>query len=668
MHRFLLRSPWLLFSLLPLCAVSASDVPAAVPPPLEDFFARDAFSDVRISPDGRHLAASVPLESGSGLLMLETASLAKVGHFFAGPRTEVAQFWWAGNQRLLIAAAERAAGMDVPGMTGELHAVDVDGGRPITLAGQRAGDGRVGTRIPGRQNERVLVYPVDLLPDAPDQALVQVLPPGGRSDVFASIERLDVRSGRRTRLGVSPVQRASFATDPQGSLRFAAGFRVNNESLLYHREDDRAEWQLLNDESESGLRMGVLGFAADGRSAYLQVSRPDGPDAVERFDPASGSRTEVFRHARRDPAGPVLSLDGRYVIGVLIRAPEPEMHFLEAEHPEVHLRRSLAAAFPGQEVRIASASLDGRLAVLFVSSDRNPGDYYLFDRETRDARHIGSRIARLDPRQMGRMQAISLQARDGLQLDGLLTLPPGSKGRQLPMVVHPHGGPFGVEDRWGFNPQVQLLATRGYAVLQVNFRGSGGFGEAFLRAGYRQWGQAMQDDLTDATRWAIAEGIADPARICIYGASYGGYASLMAVAKEPALYACAVGNVGVYDLELMHRRGDIPYRFSGRHFLRDALGSEGLREHSPNHLAERIRVPVLLSAGAEDRRAPMAHTERMESALRQAGGQVEALYFKGEGHGFYSPDNELQFQRHLLAFLDRHIGSTVAAAEPGRAD
>jgi dipeptidyl aminopeptidase/acylaminoacyl peptidase len=214
---------------------------------------------------------------------------------------------------------------------------------------------------------------------------------------------------------------------------------------------------------------------------------------------------------------------------------------------------------------------------------------------------------------MAAVQPVSFKARDGLTVKGYLTLPPGSDGKRLPMVVMPHGGPFGVYDQWRFEDDSQILAGAGYAVLQVNYRGSGNYGRAFRTAGARQWGGAMQDDLTDATRWAIAQGHADAGRICIYGASYGGYAALMGVAKEPGLYRCAAGYVGVYDLPTMHTHGDIQQRGSGETYLRRWIGErDALAAVSPNRMADKIKVPVFLAAGGEDQRAPIEHSEMME--------------------------------------------------------
>jgi len=263
---------------------------------------------------------------------------------------------------------------------------------------------------------------------------------------------------------------------------------------------------------------------------------------------------------------------------------------------------------------------------------------------------------------MAPMQPIALPARDGLQLHGWLTRPKNAAaGQPLPLVVLPHGGPFGIVDEWEFDSDTQLLAQAGYAVLRLNYRGSGGYGRSFQQAGARQWGGTMQDDLTDATRWAIAQGHADPQRICIYGGSYGGYAALMGVAKEPDLYRCAVGYVGVYDLQMMRSDNGRIARWT-RTWSDEWVGSDSqqLADASPTRLADRIKVPVLLVAGGEDEVAPVEHTRRMERALRSAGVPVETMYVANEGHGFYKPENKRAYYTKLLDFFATHLGGQRA--------
>jgi len=224
------------------------------------------------------------------------------------------------------------------------------------------------------------------------------------------------------------------------------------------------------------------------------------------------------------------------------------------------------------------------------------------------------------------------------------------------MVLLVHGGPFSVFDSWGFNQEVQLLANRGYAVLQTNFRGSGNYGRAFMEKGYQQWGRAMQDDLTDATHWAIDQGIADKKRICIYGSSYGAYAALMGVVREPGLYACSIGNVGVYDLKQIFADDARDSAAIDKYFS-STLGSADLETISPTLRATEIKVPVLLGEGREDRTAPLVHTERMRDAIIQAGGAVDVVVYEGEGHGNYLIKNQIDWANRVLVFLDSHIGT-----------
>jgi dipeptidyl aminopeptidase/acylaminoacyl peptidase len=297
---------------------------------------------------------------------------------------------------------------------------------------------------------------------------------------------------------------------------------------------------------------------------------------------------------------------------------------------------------------------------VFVYSDKNPGDYYLFDTQQKKANFLRSTRSWIDIEQMRPMQPIDLVARDGLKLHGYLTQPADECPH--PLVVLPHGGPHGVRDVWGFDWEVQLLASRGYAVLQINFRGSDGYGMDFEAAGYRQWGASMQDDLTDATRWAIEQGVTTAERICIYGASYGGYAAMMGAAREPRLYRCAIGYVGVYDLQLMYESGDIPDSRSGIAYLNRVLGDDqaDLRARSPVHLASQIEVPVLLIHGKEDWRADYKQAKRMKAALDAQDKSVDWMALSREGHGVYDEETRREVYERILTFLDRHLSKGMA--------
>ena len=320
----------------------------------------------------------------------------------------------------------------------------------------------------------------------------------------------------------------------------------------------------------------------------------------------------------------------------------------------------LSAAFPDDSVRVTSTTADGKVALVSTYSDRDPGSFYLFDTQTNKASFLLSRRSWIDPAKMAVVKPVELKARDGVVMRGYLTLPPGKGERDLPLVVYPHGGPFGIYDTWGFDTEPQILAAAGYAVLQLNYRGSGNYGRSFHQSGAQQWGLTMQDDLTDATRWAIDQGIADRNRICMYGASYGAYASLMGVAKEPTLYKCAAGYVGVYDLVTLSATESRENKRMNT-WTSEWLGSgAGLAAVSPNRIAERIRVPVFLAAGGEDETAPIGHSEKMEAALKKNGVPVETLYYRTEGHGFYTIEHQREYYTRLLAFLSGSLGGSTA--------
>ena len=627
---------------------------------LGPYIRKDAFTDIKLSPNGDFLAATVQQEDRTSLVVLRRSDNTITGSISLGRHNHVHDFWWVNPERVVFSAAQKLGMLDMPQLTGELFAMNADGSKKENLLGYRVESAGPGTRIQPKKAGFVAGYLVDTLPDDDRNIVVMVRP---FADLpYTSAELLDVYTGRRTVLARSPVTEADFVTDAHGVVRFAYGATANNANQLYHRDGEGQEWKLLNDEDVTERVELPLGFSADQRVAYLSVEQAEGTDAIVALDIGSGQRTELLRDPRVDPEDIVYSRDGKGVpVAAVFWDGKPRIELLQRDHPDGRLLRSLREAFPDDYVQITSVTKDGALALVEVSSDTNPGDFYIFDVPAKKMDYLLSRRDWFDPEQLSSSAPVQIKARDGLLLHGYLTTPKGSTGKQLPLIVHPHGGPYGVRDRWGFDGNVQMLAAAGYAVLQVNFRGSGGYGRAFRQAGAREWGGAMQDDLTDATRWAIQMGFADPRKICIYGASYGAYAALTGVAKEPDLYRCAAGNVGVYDLPMMHARGDTRERRRGRTYLRDWIGeAKDLASASPTNMAGRIRVPVFLAAGGEDERAPVQHTELMERRLKAAGVPVEAVYYRTEGHGYYKEENQRDYYTKLLAFFSRHLGGATA--------
>ncbi|WP_407353523.1 alpha/beta hydrolase family protein [Luteimonas sp. R10] len=625
---------------------------------LTPYLKQDAYERVKISPDGANYAVTVPLEDRTVLAIVRRADMRPTTKITGRKDSVVDDFWWASNERVVVSMAQKRGSRDQPVAIGELHAVNADGMHPKLLASPYGVNDDSGNTASYRSELEQAVYMLDTLPDDPRNILVYAMPL--TSDPYIHIERLDIYSRRRTPVASAPVRRASFVADAQGQVRFAHGADTDNVSKLFYRDARGEQWRLVNDQDASGHREFPLGFSADGGVAYLQVERASGPDALVSWDPATGTYTELMRDEVVDPYRILYDLDGRTPIGASFMTDRIRNRFFDETAPTARFYRSLQQAFDADAVYMTSATADGRHVLLYVWSDRNTGDYFLFDTVEQRAERVFSRREWFAPNAVPPSKYITLSARDGRILHGYLTEPMEATAGPRPMVLLPHGGPFGIFDEWEFDDDAQILAAAGYAVLRVNYRGSGNYGREHTVAGLREWGGRMQDDLTDATHWAIEQGIADASRICIYGASYGGYAALMGVAKEPGLYRCAVGYVGVYDLELMHRDASRRSR-SGRTWALEWMGERNaLAERSPSRLADRIEAPVFLAAGGRDERAPIKHSKRMEKALKEAGVPVETLYFPNEGHGFYTEPHRREYYTRLLDFLARHLGGATA--------
>ena len=322
------------------------------------------------------------------------------------------------------------------------------------------------------------------------------------------------------------------------------------------------------------------------------------------------------------------------------------------------LQKLVDGKLPGYENSLISHDREEERFVVYSGSDRSMGSYYLLDSRSDELQKLFEISPWLDETQMASMQPIRYESRDGMTIRGYLTLPPGVEPKQLPLIVNPHGGPWH-RDSWGFDPEIQFLANRGYAVLNMNFRGSTGFGRKFLEASFGQWGLTMQDDVSDGVAWAVAEGIADPKRVGIYGGSYGGYATLAGLTKTPELYACGISYVGVSNL-FTWIEAIPPYWKPYLEMMYEMVGhperdEQRFRETSPLFQAERIRAPLFVAQGANDPRVRKPESDQIVEALRGRGVEVEYLVREDEGHGFVKEENQFAFYRAMESFLSKHL-------------
>jgi len=644
----------------------ASFASAQEPVPVADFARSDDVLSARISPEGNYLATLTRVQDEWALVVVDLNSMKRSGVMVFGREGYPLAYEWVGPRRIVAELVTNHGPLDQPYRTGELYAVDMDGTNLKYLFGYRGKREESGTRLGKPATyEQGWARLVDPLVRDPLHALIEVRQWSGKDwrDTSSVMELVNVVTGARERVGASPVLDPQIIADAAGQPRYVAGTSRDGNSEVWYRPAGNEAWQAVAFRGAAPDPIALHGMHRDGAVAYVSFADPGKPPCLREFRFESKAFADILCGAV-EPA-PVLSpLDG-HPVAVLLEDGLPQMAYPDAEHPDARLLRSLQKSFPGQRLQPLSYSADGTRMVLLVSGDRSPGDYYLVNRTSKKVDYLLGRKKWIDPARMQPVAPIVVKARDGTSVPGYLTARDGLKTRKAPLVVMPHGGPYGVRDYWVWNADAQLLASRGYSVLQVNYRGSGGYGPSFQNAGYRQWGRLMQDDVTDAVKWAVAEGIADPARICIYGASYGGYAALMGAVRDPELYRCAVGFAGVYDLgELL---SDTAYATSwlSRAYLERAVGGDStvLREQSPVTHAARIKAAVLIAHGTQDRIAPFSQAKLLRAALDRNRKPYEWLEFDGEEHGFYRDENRAAFYEKLLAFLDKHIGAGAKGAE-----
>jgi dipeptidyl aminopeptidase/acylaminoacyl peptidase len=619
-------------------ATTTSDIP------IKDFWKHSEFVQIEISPTGEYFAATVPRDETRTLVIFRRDNRKVTGVAQFGKtrnQFQIGNFSWIAPDRVAFTINEKQGSLDIPSRRGELFFMDTKGKQSTAYAG----GARTALITNTLREDDESIITTDWVPQAIGTAQ-QVL------------SRVNAYTGKSKLITTAPIPFSSFLVTPDGSPQVAYGSRGYRKSEVYHYQNKK--WKKAFSESREMGWVQPWHMNTDGQSYYALVNERKGPHSVYLID-FDGNRKLVVQDKTSDPSNLTMSLDGRDVIAVEFDSTTPRRTYINAKHPDAVLLRSLEQSFPGQWVDFLNANHSGELIVFKVRSDRNPGEFYLFDRKQKQAKYLASVAQWIDADSMATVEAVDFVSRDGQPIHAWLTLPKDSEGKNLPMIVNPHGGPHGPYDSWRFNREVQLWASRGYAVLQPNFRGSGGFGTAFEEAGYREWGGKMQDDVTDATHWAIKQGIADPKRICIAGASYGAYASLMGVAKEPDLYQCAVGYVGVYEMSLFFTRGDIPDDKTGIDYLEEVIGRDAdeQKKRSPAQQVEHIKAPVFIVAGGDDVRTPPVQSKFLVDKFKEAGKSnlVEEFYIeKGERHGFYKVENNVKLYEKMLAFFERHIG------------
>lgn len=646
--------PLLLAVFCSLCSTAS----VAATPDLPALLAKNpAIFDFKISPDGQHLAAKLIHEDNIALVFFDRPTMKMLNSVKMGGDGQVGEYHWVNNERVIFKLAQTDPWQQEPQYFGELYGVNIDGSKRGLLFGYRAGEQQVGSNFKAREARHAWAEFIDVVPDENNRILIKSTPMTFDGAAVPEVLAMDIFSGKFVSRGRLPVSQGEVKTGPDGRPRVVAGLNSKYETEVYIREAGSTsnDWQQFPAQQYGGTFTPVA-VTKDNKALYVLDNRDKSQTGLHKLDLTSGKFSEVYVDPVVDVSEAITTTDQRAVYGLRVDDGRPSYLLLTSDYDEAKVFKDLLATFPGENVNITSRTADGKQWVVLVSSDVNPGTYYLYDHEKVSLAKLSDAKPHLAGVNLAPMEPVSFAAADGYKIHGYLTKAP-QQSAEKPLVVLVHGGPHFVRDQWGFNSEVQFLALSGYNVLQVNYRGSGGYGQLHQQAGFKQWGGLIQQDIIDGTRWAVAQGHAKAGNICLMGASFGGYSAVQAATMAPDLYKCGVAVAGVYDLALMKDSGDTPNAYYGKAFLQKVHGNDPaqLAQFSPVQQVGKLKAELLIMHGERDERAPIEHAKRLKAALDKAGKPYQWLVFDDETHGFYSETNQTIYLKNVQDFLAKQL-------------
>ncbi|GAB5538368.1 MAG: S9 family peptidase [Salibacteraceae bacterium] len=607
---------------------------------LEDFFKNPEKTSYQISPDGKYYSYLAPYETRKNI-HVENVETGETKRITSQTDRDIAGYFWANSEQLVF--------------------MRDDGGNEnwyLVMTDVVSGEEKPLTKMEG-----VRTQIIDDLEDIPEEMIVGL---NKRNPQLFDPYRLNLNTGELTLIAENPGNITGWMTDHNGKLRVANATDGVSTSLLYREtEEDDFKVVLTTNFKES---ISPRFFTFDNKHVYATSNIGRDKEAAIIFDIANGQELEeLYSNEYNDVNGISYSRKRKVITAARYTAEKAKRHFFDEEAEKTYKR--LQNELSGYEVAITSTTKDEDKYIVRTYSDRSLGAYYLYDKSSDKLSHIADVSPWINEDDMASMQPIKYQSRDGLTIHGYLTIPKGLENeKNLPIVVNVHGGPW-ARDNWGFNPEVQFLANRGYGVLQMNFRGSTSYGRAFWEASFDQWGLAMQEDVQDGAQWLIDQGIADPERIAIYGGSYGGYATLQGLVKDPEFYACGVDYVGVSNL-FTFMKSIPPYWAPYLDMMHEMVGDPSNAEDSvrmaatsPALNADKIVAPLFVAQGANDPRVVKSESDQMVEAMKARGVEVEYMVKDNEGHGFRNEENKFEFYGAMEQFLNAHIGNGKVVAD-----
>lgn len=604
--------------------------------PMKDFFRNPEKRSYQLSPDGHHIAFMAPYKSRMNIFIQEMGKAAgEPRRLTSLEDRDIAGYFWANDQR--IAYLKDDGGDE----DYHLYAVNTDGSNNKELT----------------PFDKVRVDIIDDLPEQDDYVIIGL---NQRNPEVSDPHRLNINTGELELLYENPGNITSWQTDHDGKLLLASTSDGVDTTLLYRANEKDPFHEVMTTNFKETLSPQFFD-PANPHIVYATSNLGRDKAAAVKYDIVQKKELEtLYQDTEVDVDGVGYSRKRKVATAAYYTKDKTEYKFLdkESEARRAELRSLIDKDL---EFGIVSMNKNEDKLLLITYDDKTSGAYYFFDRTTKELYKISDISPWLDREAMADMRPVSYIARDGVTINGYLTLPRGIAPERLPVVINPHGGPW-ARDEWGFNPEVQFMANRGYAVLQMNFRGSTGYGREFMEKAFKQWGQSMQDDITDGVQWLISEGIADPKRVAIYGGSYGGYATLAGITKTPDLYACAIDYVGVSNL-FTFMDTIPPYWEPYKKMMYEMVGDpddaadrEMMRANSPVFHADKIICPLFIAQGAKDPRVNKDESDQMVAALKARGVEVDYMVKDNEGHGFHNEENRFEFYRAMETFLANHLG------------
>ena len=604
---------------------------------VEDFFRNPDRANYQLSPDGHYFSFLAPYERRQNVFVQLVGSDEAIQLTFETDR-DIGGYGWANNHRIIFI---KDAGGDE---NFQLYAVDKDGKNAKDLT----------------PYEGVRIQIIDDLEDIEDEIIIGM---NKNNPQLFEPYRLNVNSGELQQLAennnvMEPID--GWMTDHAGRLRLATKIVNGTESVLLYRDtEDQPFKEIIKTDFTESLNPLFFDFH-DDHIVYVSSNLNRDKSQLFRFDMHLGQEVgdPIFKHDEVDVSGLSYSRKRKVLTTITFTTDRANREFLDAETESWF--KKLQKRLPGYELGFTSYNKDETKFIVRTHSDRSLGSYYLYNIEDDHLQKIIDVSPWIDESDMVPMQPISYESRDGLTIHGYLSLPAG-EGKDLPIIVNPHGGPW-VRDVWRYNPEVQLLTSRGYGVFQMNYRGSTGYGKAFWKASFKQWGRKMQDDISDGVQWLISQGIADADRVCIYGGSYGGYATLAGVTFTPDLYACAIDYVGVSNL-FTFMTTIPPYWKPYLDMMYEMVGhpeqdKEIMTAASPVFHTDQIKSPLFVIQGANDPRVNIDESDQIVRSLRARNIDVPYLVKYNEGHGFHNEENRFESYKAMLGFLVQNLGHT----------